>query len=338
MQLKCFIASAFDQADVDRVYDAVVQPVAKALGIDTHRVDRVEHNEDIDDKIFALMHESYLCIADLTYARPSVYFEAGHMAGLGKPVVYICRKDHFQHQPVEHYDNLRVHFDLHMKNIIPWTGPTESFRNKLTSRLKHILRPILRQHAKGEEVALAKRTFQELATGLKLQALRRTGADLLCRRRYTLAKNGGLMYLASQLGVAGAKKVGRVLSVAVVLPAVTFPKKDLKELDGAWFPISRLELPEKHDLMCGHLRFFHIFCCSLRPLHFMRVAEVLEYWQPKPDERRLIYFRNRDAEGETHDIIDVHLIDGILSEEEFRERLDGAVRTAYETIKEWSEK
>jgi len=191
MRLKCFIASAFGHADVDQIYDEVIRPVTKKLGFTPRRVDRVEHNEDIDDKILSLMEDSDLCIADLTYARPSVYFEVGHMAGCGKPVVYICRSDHFRQKLDDPHGNLRVHFDLQMKNIIPWTQPNESFKKRLTSRLKHVRQPILRQLARREELSLAKSAFQALSTKQELEALRKTGAALLKRRRYTLPDGGG---------------------------------------------------------------------------------------------------------------------------------------------------
>ena len=122
MPLKCFVASAFDRPDVDEVFTKVLVPLLRKLGIRPLRVDRVEHNDDIDDKIFALLDESDFCIADLSYARPSVYYEAGYAAGKGKPVIYLARRDHFKAKQNDPNGNFRVHFDLQMKNIIPWSA------------------------------------------------------------------------------------------------------------------------------------------------------------------------------------------------------------------------
>src|SRR5262245_31154821 len=83
--MKCFIASALGRPDVDAVYDKCVIPVLERLRVAVSRVDRVEHNDDIDDKIFALLDAADFAIADLSYARPSVYYEAGYAAGAGKP-------------------------------------------------------------------------------------------------------------------------------------------------------------------------------------------------------------------------------------------------------------
>ena len=142
--MNCFVASAFDHEDVDAIYDHAIHPVLKELKLHPFRVDRVEHNEDIDDRIFRLIDQSQLCIADLTFARPSVYYEAGYAFGSGKPVIYIARRDHFRAREDDEAGNLRVHFDLQMKNIIYWTNPNDAFRKRLRSRLKHVLRPLLR--------------------------------------------------------------------------------------------------------------------------------------------------------------------------------------------------
>src|SRR4051794_41012901 len=125
--LKCFVASAFDHEDVDAIYAQAIIPVLKKLGCTPVRVDCVEHNDDIDDKIFNLIDGCEFCIADLTFARPSVYYEAGYAFGTGRPAIYIARSDHFRQRDDDEYGNFRVHFDLQMKNIIGWTTPNTAF-------------------------------------------------------------------------------------------------------------------------------------------------------------------------------------------------------------------
>lgn len=139
-RLKCFVASALDYPDVDAIYDRAIRQVIKDLKIGVYRVDRVDHNDDIDDRIFAMLDDSDLCIADLTYARPSVYYEAGYAFGGDKPVVYIARKDHLDKKAE---DNRRVHFDLQMKNIIAWTSPDEAFKQKLRRRVQLVTAPVV---------------------------------------------------------------------------------------------------------------------------------------------------------------------------------------------------
>jgi nucleoside 2-deoxyribosyltransferase len=84
--MKCFLAMAFDNADTDQVFDEAIEPVLNSLHIRVLRVDREEHNDDIDDKIFEFLNAADFCIADLTYARPSVYYEAGYAFGQNKRV------------------------------------------------------------------------------------------------------------------------------------------------------------------------------------------------------------------------------------------------------------
>jgi len=99
--LKCFIASPLSHKDVDIIYDKAIRPILKELKIQPIRIDKIEHNDDIDDKIFQLLDKADFCVADLTYARPSVYYEAGYAFASGKPVIYIARKDHFVAKPSE---------------------------------------------------------------------------------------------------------------------------------------------------------------------------------------------------------------------------------------------
>lgn len=88
--MKCFVATAFGRDDVDEVYDKCVRPALKRLHVQPSRVNRVEHNEDIDNKIFELLNAADFAIVDLTYSRPSVYYDAGYAFGTGKPVIYIA--------------------------------------------------------------------------------------------------------------------------------------------------------------------------------------------------------------------------------------------------------
>ena len=56
IELSCFVACAFGKEDVDLIFDRVIGPVLAELGMRVNRVDRIEHNDDIDDKIIELIH------------------------------------------------------------------------------------------------------------------------------------------------------------------------------------------------------------------------------------------------------------------------------------------
>ena len=182
--MKCFVASALGYEDVDEIYDNSILPILKELKIKPQRVDRVIHNEDIDDKIFQLIDSSDFLIADLTYARPSVYYEAGYAFGSGKPVIYITRRDHFHAKEDDLLGNLRVHFDLQMKNIIPWSKPSISFNTRLRKRINHIIKPVLRKQQISKEKTEKEKEFNALSFNSQLSALMAKGKNLLYARGF----------------------------------------------------------------------------------------------------------------------------------------------------------
>jgi nucleoside 2-deoxyribosyltransferase len=192
--MNCFLASAFDYPDVDRIYDRGIMPVLSKLKIKPLRVDRVEHNDDIDDKIFEMINQSQVCIADLTFARPSVYYEAGYASGLGKPVIFIARNDHFKSRDDDPMGNLRVHFDLQMKNIIKWTEPNNTFKNKLSCRLNHVLRPILQEQKKSQALVEEERLFSKLSQNDRLKGIMKKSESLIRVRGYKKFKIDYIYY------------------------------------------------------------------------------------------------------------------------------------------------
>src|SRR6516165_8184298 len=139
-QLRCFVAMAFGHPDADAVYDTIKKAL-RPMHIKSVRADRIEHNDDIDDRIIAEIERADFVLADLTYARPSVYFEAGY-AQRSVPVIYTARRDHFKDRPDDPNGNLRVHFDLQMRNIIAWSGGDDrNFLKRLKSRITKVIAP-----------------------------------------------------------------------------------------------------------------------------------------------------------------------------------------------------
>lgn len=136
----CFIAMRFGETDTDAIYEKYIEPTVLRLGLRPIRIDKVEHNKNIDDKIISELNMADLAIVDLTYARPSVYYEAGY-AERKIPVIYTCRRDHFSN--IE--DTLRVHFDLEHKNIIDWVDVDDvNFPIRLESRIKHLIESMVK--------------------------------------------------------------------------------------------------------------------------------------------------------------------------------------------------
>lgn len=160
---------AFGHEDTDKVYDDLIVPSLRSRKVKPIRIDRIEHNDDIDDRIIAELQDCDFAIADLTYARPSVYFEAGY-AQRRVPVVYISRKDHFSPRAYDEFGNYRVHFDLQMKNIIPWSSPTDhNFSKRLKARINKVITPMLRQKKAEQQSNLESVQFAALSTNDKLR-------------------------------------------------------------------------------------------------------------------------------------------------------------------------
>ena len=89
----CFIAMAFGREDTDLFYENLILPTLKKYNVTPIIINRRVSNDDINIQIIEQLERADFCIADLTYTRPSVYFEAG-FAQRSIPVIYTVRKDH----------------------------------------------------------------------------------------------------------------------------------------------------------------------------------------------------------------------------------------------------
>ena len=67
-----------------------------------------------------------------THDNNGAYWEAGFAEGLGKPVIYICKKEKFEDQ--------KTHFDTNHCTTVPWSrDEDEGFRQELTATLRRSL-------------------------------------------------------------------------------------------------------------------------------------------------------------------------------------------------------
>jgi len=141
---RCFVAMRFGDDEVAAVYDQLLKPIIEAVAV-PRVVNRIVHNDRIDRRIIKELDQADLAVADLTHARPSVYYEAGY-ADRRVPVVYTCREDHLRTAAP---DSARVHFDLAMVNCVPWRSPTDSaFRTRFRAQFRLVIAPILDRYAR----------------------------------------------------------------------------------------------------------------------------------------------------------------------------------------------
>ena len=109
-----FVAMWFDPS-LKAAYELGLAPAIVGAGYSPLRIDRSEHADRIDDRIIAEIRRSAFMVADFTGHRGGVYYEAGFARGLGRPILFTCRKDHLP----------QLHFDVRQYNTIEWEQPAD---------------------------------------------------------------------------------------------------------------------------------------------------------------------------------------------------------------------
>ncbi len=315
--MKCFIASAFDHDDVDDIYDHCIVPALRKLSVTPLRVDRVKHNEDVDKKIFELIDSADFAIADLTYARPSVYYEAGYAAGQSKPVIYIAKYDHFRARDDDLYGNFRVHFDLQMKNIISWRKPDHIFANKLLDRVRLVIRPLERVNRESLKLEAERSEFSGLPMLTQLRILEKTSLDLLRSHSFQgipfdiAVPNGTARTLHKSLMRFNEKR-----SQGVRIIVTSSASKQLLQ----YFSWGSMYVPLP-DHIKPILEESHYIVASLKPVPRSRITEALADF--RPHNKTTLVSGYQSSRRRQKSFTYVHIIDGIKSGSEFKD----AIRT-----------
>jgi hypothetical protein len=118
---QCFVAMWLSD-ETRAAYADGIKPAIVQAGCTAIRIDQKEHNNEIPDEIIAEIRNSQFMVADFTGQRLGVYYEAGFAMGLGRKVIWCCRKDQID----------KLHFDTNHKNHIDWETPQELGRRLYT--------------------------------------------------------------------------------------------------------------------------------------------------------------------------------------------------------------
>lgn len=135
---KGFMAMKFGDPQLDAVFRDHFKPAVQQAGFELMRLDDEPRAGLIDDRLRLEIRTSRFMVADLSHANAGAYWEAGFAEGLGRPVIYTCRKDVFDdpktkpHFDTNHY--LTVVWDPanpaaaaeQLKTVIRVTLPTEA--------------------------------------------------------------------------------------------------------------------------------------------------------------------------------------------------------------------
>lgn len=123
-----FVAMWFGDTDqkarMDEAFHKAIQPAIEQAGYLATRVDLVEHNDWIMDKVLGDIRLAPFVVADFTGHRNGVFFEAGFARGLGIPVIHTCEAE----------DYGKAHFDTGQLNYVLWQTPEELYK-KLYHRI-----------------------------------------------------------------------------------------------------------------------------------------------------------------------------------------------------------
>lgn len=130
-----FVAMWFD-SDMNDAYKQGIVPGIRDAGFSPMRIDEKKDANRIDEDIITEIKKSRFIVADMTHGsdgvRGSVYYEAGFAHGLGREVIYSCRKDCVEFLP----------FDTRQYHHVVWETP-EELRRRLTERIRaRIKRPV----------------------------------------------------------------------------------------------------------------------------------------------------------------------------------------------------
>jgi Zn-finger nucleic acid-binding protein len=133
-----FMAMQFGDSELDRIYNDYFKSGVAATGFNLKRVDEGQPAGLIDDRLRVEIRQCRFLIADLTHQNRGAYWEAGFAEGLGKPVIYTCRKDVFEDK------GKGTHFDTNHHLTVVWDAGN---LDDAVERLKATIRATLPDEA-----------------------------------------------------------------------------------------------------------------------------------------------------------------------------------------------
>jgi len=104
-----FMAMPFGESDLNERWLPSLRKAVEETGFILKRVDDTPQPGLIDTKMRLEIEAARFLIVELTHANNGAYWEGGFAEGLGKPVIYLCRKDTQPHFDVEH--SFRINWD-----------------------------------------------------------------------------------------------------------------------------------------------------------------------------------------------------------------------------------
>lgn len=135
---KAFMAMKFGEPELESMFKTVFKSAAEQAGFDLFKLDDVPKAGLIDDRLRVEIQASDFLIADLTHNNLGAYWEAGYAEGLGKPVIYTCKRSKFK--------ATKTHFDTNHHLTIVWdTGSPATAGENLKATIRATLPHLAKQ-------------------------------------------------------------------------------------------------------------------------------------------------------------------------------------------------
>ena len=136
-----FMAMQYGEDELDKVFETCFRPAVEETGFELRRLDHHPKAGLIDDIMRLEIRNSRFVLADLTHSNRGSYWESGFAEGLGKPVIYMCKKSVFDGEG----DEEKPHFDINHCHTVVWQ---ENELEKCAAELKATIRVTLPGEAK----------------------------------------------------------------------------------------------------------------------------------------------------------------------------------------------
>jgi len=132
-----FMAMQFDK-DLIGAVNQYFKPAVARAGFELKMLTDDQPAGLIDDQLRVALRTARFVIADLTHANNGAYWEAGFAEGLGRPVIYTCRKTEWD--MVDDRGRRKVHFDTsHLVTIIWSPDALQDAADRLTATIRATL-------------------------------------------------------------------------------------------------------------------------------------------------------------------------------------------------------
>jgi nucleoside 2-deoxyribosyltransferase len=325
-KIRCFVALALGRDDVDLIYDNHIYPVltSKKINVDPFRIDRKQHNDDLNITIKKEIENSDIAIADLTYTRPSVYWEAGY-AERSIPVIYTVRADHLKESQTN--DSLRIHFDLKMKNIIDWQSPEDpTFSRRLKERVEYLIRPINQKREIEDKQENERKKFSALSIMDRCKIVHTHFSSRLKKEHFKLLQPYEISSYTYQSispawWVVATKMEQKKVTYCSVIIGESLTIKQIKHITSSDLP--RKVIPKHLSYKDIQTIEEHHCFCSLKKFPISRLTSVYPQLTPTCNPSFYTLFEKSQYSFEKDRHANMWIFTPIDSETRFKEQVEG---------------